>query len=350
MQTSYSNPVLFSFWIEIRIERTIERVCKVAVASRKDLNNIRTLHRIVSCINKRRIVTVHLLEEEIFVFGLGNRVRREVHTGVTAIGTIGAIVNNASVRTEGVVNHTAAFCAIGSNQVVGKCLPAIVEECVILERAVVRIVRTTGITNPNVGTPSHAVEFAAVSISTYGARHVSTVAVIRAADPVAVDFSAFGSTVTRCIFAFALFFGVLRIALARRTVMSVRFRCMETVTCQIRMLLQESAGVHHANGNTLTAIAQCIRRRSIHCSQTPISFVFIGFPGLFRLFKLCAVLSYKTRFNISSRSSRCAESCGNSNSYNSALGGLAVRLLCFVRNDKATANIVPQCLESLIHK
>ena len=61
--TGNSNPLRFSFRMEVGIQSAMIRIGAVIVATREDLNNILSLNSIPRCINRRLPITVHLFEK-----------------------------------------------------------------------------------------------------------------------------------------------------------------------------------------------------------------------------------------------------------------------------------------------
>ena len=201
LQTGNSNPVLFSGRVVERIESTVVRVLHVAVARRHDLNDVPVLDGFISSINKGIVVhnavirnsveaTITLGEEHELVVRFSFCIHVEVNAGVVAVMALVLLVNNTGVRTPGVVDHAAAF-AIGLGNLISEVAPGSLEVLVILERTVVVVVRSTSVADDDVGTPGHAMEFAAVTIAANGTRHVRAVRVIDAFLPIAIDVELF---------------------------------------------------------------------------------------------------------------------------------------------------------------
>ena len=70
LQTSNSNPLRFSFWIEIRIECAMIRIGAIVIAVGEDLNDILSFHGIPSSIDKTWSFVVLFFEQKIFVFNI----------------------------------------------------------------------------------------------------------------------------------------------------------------------------------------------------------------------------------------------------------------------------------------
>ena len=196
-----------------------------------------------------------LHEEEILILGLRDRVGREVHARVAAVGAVATVFDDAGVRTEAVVDEAAAGRAIGelvrSGEFLRDGVPALIEELRVLERAVVRVVRAARVADINVGTPSDAVEDVAVAIAAHGTRHVRAVRVVHPHLP----FAAHRNFAVRRVD--AVIRGVLRIAVARGAVgLIVDLNGMETIAVEIGVLVEQSARVHDAHRDAGTVVAE----------------------------------------------------------------------------------------------
>ena len=220
-----SNPELFGNRIEIRIERTIEGLGEVTVAGRKDLNNLLVLNGFIGSVNKGlafpvaiRILTRFgvLHEEEVFILGLRNGIRREVSGRVATIGTnrrhVFAAID-ANVGAKGIVDEAAARSIVGKLVGIRNCgrksAPTLIEELRILERTVVGVVGAARVAHVDIGVKGNAVEFGTVTIAANRTGDVRTVGVVHAK----FKLTAGRNLVTGLVGAGIL--GVLRITVAR---------------------------------------------------------------------------------------------------------------------------------------
>ena len=339
LQTSHGNPVLFGFRVEIRIKRAIVRHVHVAVAGREDLNHVRALHGVPSCIHEGLLVAINLLEEEIFVFRLSRGVCRKRRTAFI----------HTKVRSEGIVDDTTALCAICSNEVIGKSLPAGIEEVVILKGTIVRVVGTASRSNPNVGTPRNAVEFRTVTICTNRTRDMRAMGVIHVSNPIAVHVKGFAFCVVTISERITDSGHTRLIAVSGRAIHAGRMRSMETVAGEFRMLLKKSTGVHHGNCSVLTMVTQRISRRGIHGRQPPVLLILSSLPGLLGLFQLSRVLGDKAGIHVRSRGNAGTKHQRRHGERHGTLGSLGLGRMLFVCDDVLLMSHAPLGLENAIH-
>ena len=123
----------------------------------------------------------------------------------------------------------------------------------------------------------------------------------------------------------------------------------KTITCEFRMLLEKSTGVHHGYLHALPVIAQCIGRRSLHGFKAPVLFVLVRLPRLLGSFEISIRCGNLPLFHIGCRCRTGTEheSC-DSQRYN-ALGGLGLARMLFVGNDVLLMSHAPLGLENAIH-
>ena len=282
LQTGNSNPVLFSGRVVERVESTVVRVLHVAVARRHDLNDVPVLDGFISGINERLVVhdavscslikAITLGEEHELVVRFSFGIHIEVNAGVVAVMALVLLINNTGVRTPGVVDHATAI-AIGLGNLFSEVAPGCLEVFVILERTVVVVVRSTSVADDDVGTPGHAMEFAAVTIAANGTRHVRAVRVIDAFLPIAIDveFFAFVEGIADSSF---ILINSLRIAVANGTVFALGAGNAETIARKVRMNVQECARVHDADGHVLAVKTKSVCLGGVHGRKAPVLLVF----------------------------------------------------------------------------
>ena len=279
----------FGFRVEVRIEGPVVGLREVAVPGREDLNDLFVLHgfegrvdealpvpAMVGVLPARRI----LLEEEVLVLGLRDRVDLEVYARVAAVLPAGVVLDDAHVRAEGIVDEAPArFAVLKPVRVahgVRERAPALVEELRVLEGAVVGVVGAARVPDVDVRAPRDAVEFAPVAIRAHGPRHVRAVVVVHEGLPVAVDGK--GRTRRGVV---SLVARALRVAVALRPVgLAFDLHRMEALTLQFRVLLKERPGVHDADGNALPREAQGVGGRGVHRGEAPVLLVLDRLPGL----------------------------------------------------------------------
>ena len=290
-----------------------------------------------------------LHEEEVFVLGLRNGIRREVSGRVATIGTnrrhVFAAVD-ANVGAKGIVDEAAARSIVGKLVGIRNCgrksAPTLIEELRILERTVVGVVGAARVAHVDIGVKGNAVEFGTVTIAANRTSDVRTVGVVHAK----FKLTAGRNLVTGLVGAGIL--GVLRITVARGTVGLIFYlNCVEAVALKIGMILKKRTGVHDTNSDVLAGEAESIGLRGIHGCKTPVLLVFGRFKGTLG-FSNRGAADVGIRILVGGLGSRCHHEGGDGNG-DGALGGLALRGVVFVRNDVLLMGSTPLGLENAIH-
>ena len=310
------NPVVLGFGIEVRIIRTIERVFHVAVAGRHDLHDVRALDGFPGTVDEGRRAVVLLVRIEVFVFGIRNGAGRQMNGGLAAVGADDALLfDDAGVGAEGIVDHAAALGAVRRDEVVCQSLPAGIEEVMIEERTIVRVVRAAGIARHDVCSPGDAVRAVAVAVGAHHAGHARAVGIIEFGHPGAVD------VVLVALPVFALVAVLLRIAEARRAVGARHVRDGDARRVEFGMALK-NAGIHDGDLDALAVVAHRVGGGGVDGLKAPLLLVFDAFPG-------CLVAKLAL-LDIGGLREGAAKHGGRCDGENKRGFSSVVRLVCFV--------------------
>ena len=256
-------------------------------------------------------------------------------------------VINADVGTPGVVDH------LGTGR--SDRIPHGIEVAVVLIRTVVHVVAAARVADSNISIKRDAVGILSVAATGHNAGDVRAVRIVHTENPVAVHIKSFTLGV---------------IALGHRTVRQLRTALFEVIEgiarTRVRVLTgrrdaenaaarefgvgKKGTGVHNADQHTFTGVAFRVCRGSVHVhkpvlvlllTDVAVAAVFSRFPG--------RGAAQAALFHISSGSSRCSENNRSSSQRHNSLGGLAVRILCFVHCHERAANVIPQRFECTVH-